>query len=79
LCPELLPADIIFVDSPINVGFSYSDDPRDRVYDEATVADDLLDFMQVFLKGGNLSLIVVVISLALMRILKRCIHQCMIS
>lgn len=46
-----MPADIIFVDSPINVGFSYSDDPRDRVYDEATVADDLLDFMQVFLKG----------------------------
>lgn len=52
----MLPADIIFVDSPINVGFSYSDDPRDRVYDEATVADDLLDFMQVFLKGGKIYL-----------------------
>lgn len=42
---------MIFVDSPVNVGFSYSDDPRDRVFDEATVADDLLDFMQQFLKG----------------------------
>lgn len=49
-CP--LRADVIFVDSPVNVGFSYSDDPRDRVFDEATVADDLLDFMQEFLKGG---------------------------
>jgi hypothetical protein len=43
---------VIFVDSPVNVGFSYSDDPRDRVFNEATVADDLLDFMQQFLKGG---------------------------
>ena len=47
----ILCTDVIFVDSPVNVGFSYSEDPRDRVFDEATVADDLLDFMQQFLKG----------------------------
>ena len=51
--PALRAADVIFVDSPINVGLSYSDDPRDRVFDEATVADDLLDFMQAFLKGES--------------------------
>ena len=30
-------SNIIFVDSPVNVGYSYSDDPRDRVFDEQTV------------------------------------------
>lgn len=28
-------------DQPINTGFSYSDDPRDRCYDEACVSDDM--------------------------------------
>ena len=44
-------SNIIFVDSPINVGYSYSDDPRDRVYNESVLAADLLDFLQEFLAG----------------------------
>jgi carboxypeptidase C (cathepsin A) len=40
---------MIFVDQPINTGFSYSDDPRDRIYDEHGVAEDMLDFFQEFL------------------------------
>ena len=34
---------------PINTGFSFSDDERDRVYDEATVSADMLDFLLTFL------------------------------
>ena len=93
-------SNMIFVDQPINTGFSYSDvsmfcscsaysavswtfnpkylfpyrrmmqahssacirpllmalrpnlqDPRDRVFDEHTVAEDMLDFLQAFLEG----------------------------
>ncbi len=43
---------MIFVDQPINTGFSYSSDPRDRVHDEATVAEDMLDFLQHFFEAG---------------------------
>jgi carboxypeptidase C (cathepsin A) len=39
---------MIFVDQPINTGFSYSDDPRDRVHDEQGVAEDMLDFLLAF-------------------------------
>lgn len=39
---------MIFVDQPINSGFSFSDDERDRVHDEVGVADDMLDFLQAF-------------------------------
>lgn len=45
-------SNIIFVDSPVNVGYSYSDDPRDRVFDEKTVAADLLDFLEEFYLGA---------------------------
>ena len=45
-------SNIIFVDSPINVGYSYSDDPRDRVYNESVLAADLLDFLEEFLDGA---------------------------
>ena len=48
-------SNIIFVDSPVNVGYSYSDDPRDRVFDEKTVAADLLDFLEEFLLGERRS------------------------
>jgi len=48
-------SNIIFVDSPVNVGYSYSDDPRDRVFDEKTVAADLLDFLEEFLLGERQS------------------------
>jgi carboxypeptidase C (cathepsin A) len=34
---------------PINTGFSFSDDERDRVYDEETVSADMLDFLLTFL------------------------------
>lgn len=37
---------MIFVDQPINTGFSYSEDERDRVHDEEKVAKDMLDFLQ---------------------------------
>jgi len=43
-------ANIVFVDQPINTGFSYSADPRDRVYDETVVAADMLDFLHAFLE-----------------------------
>ncbi|DBA94519.1 hypothetical protein WJX77_001353 [Trebouxia sp. C0004] len=43
-------SNMIFVDQPINTGFSYSDDPRDRVFSEHTVAEDMLDFLQAFLE-----------------------------
>ena len=36
---------MIFVDQPINTGFSYSTDAEDRVYDEETVGNDMLDFI----------------------------------
>ncbi|EIE20942.1 peptidase S10, serine carboxypeptidase [Coccomyxa subellipsoidea C-169] len=39
---------MIFVDQPINTGFSYSEDERDRVYDEKVVAADMLDFLKEF-------------------------------
>ena len=43
----------MFVDSPIGVGFSYSDDPRDRVFNESVTAADLLDFLEEFLHGAQ--------------------------
>ncbi|KAL3162857.1 hypothetical protein ABBQ32_009310 [Trebouxia sp. C0010 RCD-2024] len=43
-------SNMIFVDQPINTGFSYSDDPRDRVYNEETVSEDMLEFLQAFLE-----------------------------
>lgn len=30
---------------PINTGFSYSEDERDRCYDEVCVSNDMLDFL----------------------------------
>ena len=44
---------MIFVDSPIGAGFSYSDDLRDRVFNESVLAADLLDFMEEFLEGAQ--------------------------
>jgi carboxypeptidase C (cathepsin A) len=42
---------MIFVDQPINTGFSYSPDERDRVYDEEIVSNDMLDFLQEFFEA----------------------------
>lgn len=39
---------MIYVDQPIGTGFSWSEDDRDRCYDENCVADDMLDFLQAF-------------------------------
>jgi len=39
---------MIFVDQPINTGFSYSDDERDRVHNEKGVGEDMLDFLYAF-------------------------------
>ncbi|KAL4436655.1 hypothetical protein ABPG75_003794 [Micractinium tetrahymenae] len=44
-------AHMIFVDQPINTGFSYSEDPRDRCYDEACVSNDMVDFLSEFFKA----------------------------
>lgn len=44
-------ANMIYVDQPINTGFSYSDSPRDRVTSESIVADDMLDFLQEFMEA----------------------------
>jgi serine carboxypeptidase-like clade 4 len=41
-------SNLIYVDQPINTGFSYSDDPRDDVHDERVVAEDMLDFLSEF-------------------------------
>lgn len=48
---EAAPSLQIFVDQPINTGFSFSNDSRDRVYDETIVAADMLDFLQAFFKA----------------------------
>jgi carboxypeptidase C (cathepsin A) len=37
---------MIFVDQPIGTGFSYSEDDRDRCYDEDCVSNDVLDFLE---------------------------------
>lgn len=42
-------ADMIFVDQPINTGFSYSDNPDDSCYDEDCVSKDMVDFMVALL------------------------------
>ncbi|KAK9848936.1 hypothetical protein WJX84_006787 [Apatococcus fuscideae] len=39
---------MIYVDQPINTGFSYSEDARDTIYNEHGVAADMLDFMHAF-------------------------------
>lgn len=41
---------ILFVDQPIGVGFSYSDAPEDRVFDEERLSEDMLDFVLTFLE-----------------------------
>eukprot|EP00193_Tetraselmis_chui_P018622 CAMPEP_0177770264 /NCGR_PEP_ID=MMETSP0491_2-20121128/10822_1 /TAXON_ID=63592 /ORGANISM="Tetraselmis chuii, Strain PLY429" /LENGTH=498 /DNA_ID=CAMNT_0019287447 /DNA_START=178 /DNA_END=1674 /DNA_ORIENTATION=+ len=42
---------MIFVDQPINTGFSYSEADEDRVYDEVKVSRDMLDFLQELFKA----------------------------
>lgn len=39
---------VLYVDQPVNTGFSYSDDPRDTVHNEDGVSADMLDFLQEF-------------------------------
>ena len=38
----------IFVDQPINTGFSFSQNAKDEVFDEKTVAADMVDFLSEF-------------------------------
>ncbi|KAI8464535.1 MAG: serine carboxypeptidase III precursor [Monoraphidium minutum] len=42
---------MIFVDQPINTGFSWSDDPSDSVSSETVVSKDMLDFLQEFFEA----------------------------
>ena len=42
---------IVFVEQPINVGYSYSTDGEDKVYDEQRVGDDMVAFFYAFLKA----------------------------
>eukprot|EP00850_Spirogloea_muscicola_P003700 SM000015S01200 [mRNA] locus=s15:556823:559773:+ [translate_table: standard] len=44
-------SNMIYVDQPINTGFSYSHDPRDMRHDEKGVSEDMYDFLQVFLEA----------------------------
>eukprot|EP00878_Enallax_costatus_P000305 GHUV01000378.1.p1 GENE.GHUV01000378.1~~GHUV01000378.1.p1 ORF type:complete len:521 (+),score=122.91 GHUV01000378.1:129-1565(+) len=44
-------ASVIYVDQPINTGYSWSDDPRDDVSGEHQVAEDMLDFLQEFFEA----------------------------
>lgn len=43
-------ANVIFVDSPANVGFSHSDDPADLAVGDFRVTADLVQFLKLFLK-----------------------------
>jgi len=36
---------VVFVDQPVGVGYSYTEDSRDAVYDEVAVGEDMLDFL----------------------------------
>eukprot|EP00892_Ulva_mutabilis_P009378 jgi/Ulvmu1/6812/UM031_0015.1 len=40
---------MIYVDQPIGTGYSYSDDPADKVRGEMGVAADMVDFLQEFM------------------------------
>lgn len=42
-------SNILYVDQPVNTGFSYSRDPRDMRHTEKGVGDDMFEFMQEFL------------------------------
>ena len=44
-------SNLVYVDQPINTGFSYSDDPSDAVHDEAKVADDMIQFLAEFVQA----------------------------
>eukprot|EP00955_Chlamydomonas_euryale_P097863 365106-Chlamydomonas_euryale.AAC.6 len=48
---------VVFVDQPVGVGYSYTEDSRDAVYDEVAVGEDMLDFltelMEVWRAGGE--------------------------
>ena len=43
-------ATMIFVDQPINTGFSYSENDEDRCYDEGCVANDMEDFFVALMR-----------------------------
>jgi carboxypeptidase C (cathepsin A) len=40
-------SNLIYVDQPTGTGFSYSSDSRDIRHNEASVSDDLYEFLQV--------------------------------
>mmetsp|Transcript_30744 Transcript_30744/g.76505 ORF Transcript_30744/g.76505 Transcript_30744/m.76505 type:complete len:546 (+) Transcript_30744:27-1664(+) len=44
-------SNLIYVDQPINTGFSYSTDPADDVHDEKRVAEDMLQFLSEFVQA----------------------------
>ena len=44
-------SNLVYVDQPINTGFSYSDDPSDEVHDESVVAEDMLQFLAEFVEA----------------------------
>ncbi|KAJ3211661.1 hypothetical protein HDU82_005288 [Entophlyctis luteolus] len=45
-------ANIIFLDQPTNVGFSYSDNPKEDVSNTVDAASDVYNFLQLFLKAN---------------------------
>ena len=46
-------ASVIWIDQPSFTGYSYDDSAADAVYNEDQIADDLYEFMQLFLKNNT--------------------------
>eukprot|EP00897_Mesotaenium_endlicherianum_P001090 jgi/Mesen1/10982/ME000096S10551 len=44
-------SNIIYVDQPVNTGFSYSSDPRDIRHDEPGISQDVFEFLQDFFEA----------------------------
>eukprot|EP00474_Spongospora_subterranea_P000541 CRZ00999.1 hypothetical protein [Spongospora subterranea] len=41
-------ANLLFIDNPVGTGFSFSDKPTSLDHNEVTIANDLVDFLQIF-------------------------------
>ena len=53
IAPPFPPPPVNTRAQPVNTGFSFSSDDRDRCYSEACVADDVLDFLGEFFRSRH--------------------------